>query len=84
MLTVKLLLELNFAPMFNAAVDQKKIAQQEAQRAHFLVQKAKQTKLEKIERAEGEAAAARLMGEAMKNDNNFLKIRKIQAGKSRL
>ena len=37
------------------------VAQQEAQRAMFIVEKAKQERQEKVVRAEGEAEAARLI-----------------------
>lgn len=37
------------------------IAQQEAQRAQFIVEKAKQERQEKVVRAEGEAEAARMI-----------------------
>lgn len=37
------------------------LAQQEAQRAQFIVEKAKQERQEKVVRAEGEAEAARMI-----------------------
>ena len=38
------------------------VAQQEAQRAQFVVEKAKQERSQKIVQAEGEAAAAKMVG----------------------
>lgn len=39
-----------------------KIAQQEAQRAQYIVEKAKQERQQKVVQAEGEAAAAKMVG----------------------
>lgn len=71
--------ELAFSPQYSAAVEAKQVAAQEAQRATFLVEKAKQVKQEKIVQAEGEAQSAKLLGESMKHDAGFLKLRKIRA-----
>ena len=46
--------ELSFGKEYAAAVESKQIAQQEAQRAAYLVEKAKQEKQQKIVQAEGE------------------------------
>ena len=53
--------DLSFGREYTAAVEAKQVAQQEAQRAQFVVEKAKQEKQEKIVRAEGEAEAARMI-----------------------
>ncbi|VDN52359.1 unnamed protein product [Dracunculus medinensis] len=71
--------ELAFSSQYSAAVEAKQVAAQEAQRASFLVEKAKQQRQEKIVQAEGEAKSAKLLGEAMKQDPGFLKLRKIRA-----
>ncbi|VDM95294.1 unnamed protein product [Thelazia callipaeda] len=71
--------ELAFSPQYSAAVEAKQVAAQEAQRASFLVERAKQQRQEKIVQAEGEAQSAKLIGEAMKQDPGFLKLRKIRA-----
>ncbi|CEF70175.1 Prohibitin-2 [Strongyloides ratti] len=71
--------ELAFSPQYSAAVEAKQVAAQEAQRATFLVEKAKQMRQEKIVQAEGEAQSAKLLGESMKHDAGFLKLRKIRA-----
>merc|ERR1711974_532297 len=57
--------ELSFGKEYAAAVEAKQIAQQEAQRASYLVEKAVQEKQQKIVQAEGETAAARMLGEAI-------------------
>lgn len=53
--------DLSFGREYTAAVEAKQVAQQEAQRAQFVVEKAKQERQEKIVRAEGEAEAARMI-----------------------
>lgn len=58
------------------------VAQQEAQRAQFVVEKAKQEKQQKVVQAEGEAQAARLIGEAVLANPGFLKLRKIRAAQN--
>ena len=73
--------ELSFGKEYAAAVEAKQIAQQEAQRAAYLVDKAKQEKQQKIVQAEGEAAAAKMMGEAMIQSPGYLKLRKLAASK---
>ena len=57
----------------------KQVAQQEAQRAAFVVDKAKQEKQQKIVQAEGEAAAASMLGEAISKNPGYLKLRKLRA-----
>ena len=73
--------ELSFGREYAAAVEAKQVAQQEAQRAAFVVDKAKQEKQQKIVQAEGEAAAAKMMGEAMIQSPGYLKLRKLAASK---
>lgn len=58
------------------------MAQQEAQRAAFVVERAKQEKQQKIVQAEGEAEAAKMLGEAVSQNPGFLKLRKIRAAQS--
>ncbi|KAK6047403.1 SPFH/Band 7/PHB domain protein, partial [Cooperia oncophora] len=76
------LTELAFSPQYSAAVEAKQVAAQEAQRAHFLVERAKQQRQEKIVQAEGEAQSAKMLGEAMRADPGFLKLRKIRAAQT--
>lgn len=47
-----------------AAVESKQVAQQNAQRAALIVEKAKQERQQKIVEAEGEAQSALLIGKA--------------------
>uniref|UniRef100_A0A0C9RYM5 Prohibitin n=1 Tax=Fopius arisanus TaxID=64838 RepID=A0A0C9RYM5_9HYME len=53
--------ELSFGKEYTAAVEAKQVAQQEAQRAAFVVERAKQEKQQKIVQAEGEAEAAKMI-----------------------
>jgi prohibitin 2 len=73
------LTELSFGKEYTAAVEAKQIAQQEAQRAAYTVDKAKQERQQKIVQAEGEAAAATMLGEAITRDPGYLKLRKLNA-----
>merc|ERR1712045_729458 len=73
--------ELSFGKEYAAAVEAKQIAQQEAQRASYQVEKAVQEKQQKIVQAEGETAAARMLGEAISQNPGYLKLRKLAASK---
>lgn len=70
-----------FSPEFTSAVEAKQIAQQEAQRAAFVVEKAKQEKQSIIIRAEGEARTAELIGEAIRDKPGFLALRAVEAAR---
>merc|ERR1712156_1215296 len=71
--------ELSFGKDYSAAVESKQVAQQEAQRAAFVVDKAKQERQQKIVQAEGEAAAASMLGESLGKNPGYLKLRKLRA-----
>jgi len=75
------ILHLEFSPQFSKAVEDKQIAQQEAEQAKFLVQLANQEKKSKIIAAEGEARAAELIGDAMKRNPAFAELRRIDAAR---
>uniref|UniRef100_A0A8C9XUY0 Prohibitin n=1 Tax=Sander lucioperca TaxID=283035 RepID=A0A8C9XUY0_SANLU len=74
--------ELSFSREYTAAVEAKQVAQQEAQRAFFYVEKAKQDQRHKIIQAEGEATAAKMLGEAVTKNPGYLKLRKIRAAQT--
>lgn len=74
--------ELSFSKEYAAAVEAKQVAQQEAQRAAFFVEKAYQERQQKIVQAEGEAEAAKMMGEAIGINPGYLKLRKIRAAQN--
>ncbi|NXF58795.1 PHB2 protein, partial [Ciccaba nigrolineata] len=76
--------ELSFSREYTAAVEAKQVAQQEAQRAQFLVEKAKQEQKQKIVQAEGEATAAKMIscfGRYFRNPG-YIKLRKIRAAQN--
>ncbi|KAI1916175.1 Prohibitin-2, subunit of the prohibitin complex (Phb1p-Phb2p) [Ophidiomyces ophidiicola] len=72
------LTHLAFSPEFTAAVEAKQVAQQEAQRAAFVVDKARQEKQATIVRAQGEARSAQLIGDAIKKSKSYVELRKIE------
>jgi len=76
------LTELSFGKEYTAAVESKQVAQQEAQRAAFFVERAVQEKQQKIVQAEGEAEAAKMLGLAVGRNPGYLKLRKIRAAQS--
>lgn len=70
-----------FSPEFTHAVEAKQVAQQEAQRAAFVVDKAIQDKQSTIVKAQGEAESAQLIGEAIQNKPGFVELRKIETAR---
>jgi len=72
---------LSFGPEYTRAVESKQVAQQEAERAKYLVEMAIQEKKSKVIAAQGEAQAAMLIGEAMKNNPAFSELRRIEAAR---
>lgn len=74
--------ELSFGKEYAAAVEAKQVAQQEAQRAMFTVEQAVQERQQKIVHSEGEAEAAKMLGEAISKNPGYLKLRKIRAAQN--
>ena len=72
---------LTFSKDYMAAVEAKQVAQQEAERAKFIVEKAQQEKQGSIVRAQGEAQSARLIGAAIAHNPAFLALRRIEAAR---
>jgi prohibitin 1 len=71
-----------FGQEFTKAVERKQVAQQDAERAKFLVDKADQERKAAIIRAEGEAEAAEHISKALsKAGDGLLLIRRIEASK---
>lgn len=73
-----LLQHLAFSPEFTAAVEAKQVAQQEAQRAAFVVDKARQEKQARVVQAQGEARSAELIGEAIKKSRSYVSLREFE------
>lgn len=76
------LTHLAFSPEFTAAVEAKQVAQQEAQRAAFIVDKARQEKQAMVVKAQGEARSAELIGEAIKKNAAYLELKKLENARS--
>ena len=70
---------LAFSPDYTAAVERKQVAQQDAERAKYIVEQALQEKRSIVIRAEGEARAAELVGKAIQANPAFIQLRRIQA-----
>merc|ERR1719367_862768 len=72
---------LNFSPEYEKAVEAKQVAQQQAERARYLVVKAQEEKKRTIIRAEGEKESAAMIGNAIKANPGFIELRRIQVAK---
>mmetsp|Transcript_14859 Transcript_14859/g.27853 ORF Transcript_14859/g.27853 Transcript_14859/m.27853 type:complete len:319 (+) Transcript_14859:227-1183(+) len=72
---------LSFSPEYARAVEAKQVAQQDAERAKYIVLGAQQEKLTIITRARGEAESAELIGLAVKKNPGFMKLRRIDAAR---
>jgi len=77
---------LTFGKEFTQAVEQKQIAQQDAERSKFVVIKAEKEKQAAVVRAEGESAAASLISKAMQCSGDkvhaLIQLREIEAKKN--
>ena len=71
------LTDLRFGREFTAAVEAKQVAQQDAERSKFLVEKALEEKRSIIIHAEGEASAAAMISKAIDGKPGFVELRKI-------
>ncbi|CCE62965.1 hypothetical protein TPHA_0D03290 [Tetrapisispora phaffii CBS 4417] len=73
---------MTFGQEFTKAVEQKQIAQQDAERAKFLVERAEQERQAAVIRAEGEAESAEYISKALaKAGDGLLLIRRLEASK---
>lgn len=72
---------LSFSPEYARAVEAKQVAQQEAEKAKYVVLGAQQEKKTIITRARGEAESAELIGLAVKKNPGFMKLRRIDAAR---
>lgn len=71
---------LTFGREFTQAVEMKQVAQQEAERARYLVEKEEQKKLANIIRAEGDAKASQLIAESLgAAGEGMIELRRIEA-----
>ncbi|KAI9705777.1 MAG: Prohibitin-1, subunit of the prohibitin complex (Phb1p-Phb2p) [Bogoriella megaspora] len=73
---------MTFGKEFTRAVEEKQIAQQEAERARFVVEKAEQERQANVIRAEGEAEAADTISKAVaRSGDGLIQIRRIETQK---
>lgn len=71
---------LTFGKEFTQAVEMKQVAQQEAEKARFLVEKAEQQKKASIISAEGDAQAAELLAKSFgESGDGLIELRRIEA-----
>eukprot|EP00160_Parvularia_atlantis_P015243 Unigene4257_Nuclearia_a/m.12969 Unigene4257_Nuclearia_a/g.12969 ORF Unigene4257_Nuclearia_a/g.12969 Unigene4257_Nuclearia_a/m.12969 type:complete len:250 (-) Unigene4257_Nuclearia_a:532-1281(-) len=76
------IVDLTFGRDFTNAVEQKQVAQQDAERARYVVEKAEQEKIASIIRAEGESSAAKLISDALvQSGQGLIELRRIEAAK---
>ena len=68
--------DLNFSPEFARAVEDKQIAEQQAQRAVYVAQQAEQEAQAEINRAKGRSEAQRLLAETLKAQGGELVLQK--------
>ena len=73
---------LSFGAEFTKAVEAKQVAQQDAERARFVVAKADQERRAAVIRAEGESTAAKLISDATRAAGGaMIELRRIEAAK---
>lgn len=72
---------LEFSKDYTAAVEAKQVAQQDAERSKYVVEKAIQEKKAIVIKAEGEARSAELIGSAIRENPAFIQLRRIEAAR---
>jgi prohibitin 1 len=73
---------LTYGKEFARAIEEKQVAEQEAEKQKFIVQKAEQERQATVIKSEGEAEAARMINEALKeHGSGVIEVRRIDAAK---
>lgn len=72
------LTHISFSKEFERSVEEKQIAQQNAERAKYLVQKSTEIKKTTIINAERDSKTIELIGQAMNNSPSYLTLKKIE------
>jgi prohibitin 1 len=73
---------LTYGKEFAKAIEEKQVAEQDAERQKFVVLKSEQERQATIIKSEGEAEAARLINEALlESGNGVIEVRRIDAAK---
>jgi prohibitin 1 len=75
------LTHISFSKEYTSAIEQKQVAQQNAEKQKFILEKSRQEKDAEVILAEGETEAAKLIQESMLQGNEFLELRRIEASK---
>lgn len=72
---------LTFGREYTAAVEAKQVAQQEAERAKFVVERSLQEKKSIVIKAQGEAKAAEMIGNSIKDNPGFVQLRRLDTAR---
>mmetsp|Transcript_53374 Transcript_53374/g.153083 ORF Transcript_53374/g.153083 Transcript_53374/m.153083 type:complete len:279 (-) Transcript_53374:112-948(-) len=73
---------LTYGKEFARAIEEKQVAEQQAEQQKFIVMKAEQERQATVIRAEGEAEAAKMISEALKeHGSGLIEVRRIDAAK---
>merc|ERR1712203_953159 len=73
---------LTYGKEFSRAIEEKQVAEQDAERQKFIVQKSEQERQATIIRSEGEAEAAKMISDALKeHGTGLIEVRRIDAAK---
>merc|ERR1712118_385157 len=73
---------LTYGKEFAKAIEEKQVAEQDAERQKFIVQKSEQERQATIIRSEGEAEAAKMISDALKeHGTGLIDVRRIDAAK---
>jgi len=73
---------LTYGKEFSKAIEEKQVAEQDAEGQKFIVQKSEQERQATIIRSEGEAEAAKMISEALKeHGSGLIEVRRIDAAK---
>ncbi|KAL4507154.1 hypothetical protein ABPG72_001947 [Tetrahymena utriculariae] len=73
--------ELSFSKEYQEATEAKKIAQQEAERARYYVEMAKDIKKSIIIKAQAQSKSIELVGQAAANDASYIELKRIEYAK---
>merc|ERR1712228_784143 len=73
---------LTYGKEFARAIEEKQVAEQDAERQKFIVQRSEQERQATVIRSEGEAEAAKMISEALReHGNGIIEVRRIDAAK---
>merc|ERR1712196_552381 len=72
---------LGFSPQYEAAVERKQVAQQESERARYVVDKARREKEAIVIRAQATAESSKLIGKSVQENPGFLQLRRMETAR---